>query len=92
MTKPSRKNVPDMESISGWLASIGASELPWPVTPVLIIHLITPKVCLFVLDEALRPSQQIFSHVGTDPLNPWYYQYFLVGKCILLKDTTQRPE
>ena len=26
--------------------------------------------------EALRPSQQFFSHVGTETLLPWYYQYF----------------
>ena len=34
----------------------------------------------------------IFSHVGTEPPIPGYYQYFLGGKCILLKDTTWRPE
>ena len=50
-------------------------------------------VCLFVcLFKALRPSQQFFSHVGTEPPLPGYYQYFLGGKCILLKDTTRRPE
>ena len=42
--------------------------------------------------EALRPSQQFFSHVGTEPPLPGYYQYFLGGKFILLKDTTRRPE
>ena len=30
--------------------------------------------------EALRPSQQLFSHVGTEPPLPGYYQYFLGGK------------
>ena len=45
---------------------------------------------LFVWVEALRPSQQFFSHVGTEPPLPGYYQYFLGGKCILLKDTTRR--
>ena len=30
--------------------------------------------------EALRPSQQFFSHVGTEPPLPGYYQYFLGGK------------
>ena len=39
--------------------------------------------------EALRPSQQFFSHVGTEPPLPGYYQYLLGGKCILLKDTTR---
>ena len=34
--------------------------------------------------EALRPSQQFFSHVRTEPPLPGYYQYFLGGKCILL--------
>ena len=42
--------------------------------------------------EALCHSQQFFSHVGTEPPLPGYYQYFLGGKCILLKDTTRRPE
>ena len=49
------------------------------------------QVCLFVWVEALRPSQHFFSHVGTGPPLPGYYQYFLGGKCILLKDTTWRP-
>ena len=40
-------------------------------------------VCLFVWVEALRPSQQFFSRVGTEPPLPGYYQYFLGGKCIL---------
>ena len=46
----------------------------------------------FVWFEALRPSQQFFSHVGTELPLPGYYQYFLGGECILLKDTTRRPE
>ena len=33
-------------------------------------------VCLFVWVEALRPSQQSFSNVGTEPPLPGYYQYF----------------
>ena len=32
---------------------------------------------LFVSVEALRPNQQFFSHVGTEPPLPGYYQYFL---------------
>ena len=47
---------------------------------------------LFVWVEALPPSQQFFSHVETEPPLPGYYQYFLGGKCILLKDTTRRPD
>ena len=35
------------------------------------------KVCLFVWVKALCPSQQFFSHVGTKPPLPGYYQYFL---------------
>ena len=50
------------------------------------------SVVLFVWVEALRPSQQFFSHVGMEPPLLGYYQYFLGGKCILLKDTTRRPE
>ena len=37
---------------------------------------------LFVCVEALRPSQQFFSHVVTEPLLPGYYQYFLGVKCL----------
>ena len=33
--------------------------------------------CLFVWVEALHPSQKCFSHVGTEPPLPGYYQYFL---------------
>ena len=47
-------------------------------------------ISLFVWFEALRPSQQFFSHVGTEPPLPGYYQYVLGG--ILLKDATRRPE
>ena len=36
--------------------------------------------------EALCPSQQFFSHVGTESPLPGYYQYLLEGKCILLKE------
>ena len=32
--------------------------------------------CFFVWVEALRPGQQFFSHVGTEPPLPGYYQYF----------------
>ena len=46
------------------------------------------QTSLFVWVEALRPSQQFFSNVGTEPPLPGDYQYFLGGKCILLKDTT----
>ena len=49
-------------------------------------------VCLFDMVEALRPSQQFFSHVGTEPPPLEYCQNLLGGKCILLKDTTWRPE
>ena len=41
---------------------------------------------------AVRPSQQFFSHVRTEPPLPGYYQYFLESRCILLKDITRRPE
>ena len=49
-------------------------------------------VCLFVWVDALRASQQFFSHVGTEPPLPGYFQYFFGGKCFLPKDTTRRPE
>ena len=47
---------------------------------------------VLVWDDALHPSQQFFSHVGTVPLLPGYYQYFKGGKTILLKDTRRQPE
>ena len=55
------------------------------------------KSGFFVLDKALvgwlidslRPGKQFFSHVGTEPPLPGYYQYFLGSKCALLKDTTR---
>ena len=59
-------------------------------SPLFIHNYITFLVLVWV--EALRPSQQFFSHVGTEPPLPGYYQYFLGGKCFLLKDTTRRPE
>ena len=33
-----------------------------------------------------KKKEDIFCHVGTEPPLPGYYQYFLGGKCILLKD------
>ena len=36
-----------------------------------------PITCFGLRIEALRPSQQSFSHVGTEPPLPGYYQYFL---------------
>ena len=35
---------------------------------------------IFVWDVTLRPSQQFFSHVGTEPELPGSYQYFLGDK------------
>ena len=37
---------------------------------------------LFVCVEDLHPSQQFFSHVGTEPPLPGYYQYFRRVKCL----------
>ena len=51
----------------------------------LYIYMYLIWVFLCVKVETLRPSQQFFSHVGTEPPLPGYYQYFLGGKCILLK-------
>ena len=67
------------------------------------MHTIIITICfVFVLFEALRLSQQVFSHVGKEPPLPGYYQYFVVfcllffffgggGKCILLKIKKLRP-
>ena len=41
------------------------------------------------LIDSKRSGKQFFSHVGTEPILPGYYQYFLGSKCALLKDTTQ---
>ena len=43
---------------------------------------ITNFVCLFVCVEVERPSQQFFSHVGTEPPLSGYYQYFQGVKCL----------
>ena len=65
---------------------------------LLYLYIYMYLICFFVVffllvwNEALRPSQQFFSHVWTEPPLPGYYQCFLGGKCILLKDTTRRPE
>ena len=32
--------------------------------------------------KAYRPSKQLFSHVGTEPSLPGYYQYFSGNKCV----------
>ena len=50
------------------------------------------KTAVFFFCFVFCPSKQFFSHVRTAPPLPGYYKYFLGGKCILLKDTTQRPE
>ena len=52
---------------------------------------------LLVCFDAYRPGKQFFSHVGTEPALPGYYQYFFFfwgggGKYVLLKDTTRQPE
>ena len=60
------------------------------LTPPTVI--VTCKYFCFVWIKALHPNQQFLSNVGTEPPLPGYYQYFLGGKCILLKDTTRRPQ
>ena len=39
-------------------------------------------VCLFVCVDAERPSQQFFSHVGTEPPLSGYNQYFSESECV----------
>ena len=50
--------------------------------------------CLDMSEITLKGtlSEQCFHHVGMEPPLPGFYQFFLGGKCILLKDTTWRPE
>ena len=43
---------------------------------------------LFVFVEAKHPSQQFFSHVGTEPPLPGYYQYFWGVKCLAQRHIT----
>ena len=61
---------------------------------VLVWSFASPTSPLFRFVSFLlnRTSKQFFSHVRTEPPLPGYYQYFLGGKCILLKETTRRPE
>ena len=47
---------------------------------------------MFFCIIVLRPGKQFFSHVETEPPIPGYYQYFLGSKCLLLKETTHRPD
>ena len=39
-------------------------------------------LCMFVCVEVQRPSQQFFSHVGSEPPLPGNYQYFRSVKCL----------
>ena len=43
-------------------------------------------------DDAQQPGEHLFSHVGTEPPLPGYYQYFFFwgggGKYVLLKENT----
>ena len=47
-------------------------------------------ICLFICVEAKRPSQEYFSHVGTEPLLPGYNQYFGVVKCLAQGHNTEK--
>ena len=51
-------------------------------------HKFSEFVCLF----RLRLYNNFSVMSGTEPQLPGYYQYFLGGTCMLLKDTTPRPE
>ena len=42
--------------------------------------------CLFVCVEVSGPSQNFFSHVGTEPPLPVYHLYFSVRKCVFAQD------
>ena len=48
--------------------------------PIHKLKIKTKMLCLFVWVEALRPSQQFSSHVGTEPPLPGYYQCYINGK------------
>ena len=45
-------------------------------------------VCLFVLRLNVTVNNSVFGHVGTEPLLPAYYQYFLGVKCLAQGHTT----
>ena len=47
---------------------------------MLVFSGIYPK--MFVCVEALSPSQQFFSHVGTEPTLPGFNQYFRELMCL----------
>ena len=46
---------------------------------------------MFVCFEALRPSQQFFSHVGTEPTLPGFNQYCWVLMCLAQGHNTMTP-
>ena len=59
---------------SGWLSGMAL---------LILIHIyLTMQLCFFLCVEVQRPSQQLFSHVGTEPTLPGYYQYFWGVKCL----------
>ena len=89
--KISRNNCPAMPLIHAPFKSIKSMQRSGTEVTRTQLQPSKPKRFL-VWTEALRSSQQFFSHVGTEPLLPGYYQYVLGGKCILLKDTIRRPE
>ena len=47
------------------------------------------QMFVFVCVEALRPTQQFFSHVGAEPPHPGYYQYFRGVKCLAQGHNTE---
>ena len=48
-------------------------------------------ICLFVCIEAKCPSQQFFSHVGTEPTLPGFNKYCRELMCLAQKHNTVTP-
>ena len=60
-----------------------------PIMSTLMPRSGIPVICS---RATLSCDSSYFSHVGTEPPLPGYYQFFLGGKYVLLKDITRRPE
>ena len=53
-----------------------ANHTIYPCVEKKVGQVIHQSINGFGLIYAERPSKQFFSHIGTDPPLPWYYQYF----------------
>ena len=68
------------------------NELSWEFNVGIITPLKLVYQMVFCLKFRFVSFLLNFSHVGTEPWLPGYYQYIFLSKCVLLKDTTWHPK